>query len=258
MVLPIPVCVTECPPAHSSSPTWPCFQDATKSTGCNSQVLLSEMERTGSELSKVVIRKSVLSPLPIGGFTIEPDIRMNRHAVKRKHSSVYSMSNFGCNGLGCHQVDEQMPRLEDQGHSRSKVPAPPVLIGWRTSNDEHLTGLEGEFPKRIFRRTVLRTRIVLMKVLQCLPESRDKLGVFLQAWVRLKQRRHAGPSMSLRSDERNKALHISYQFIEIAPGNERVEHLSAGLSRLTEKAGVVRVTKLFSVPTVCLGSPVVF
>ena len=100
------------------------------------------MEGTGPELGKVVIRKSVLSPLPIGGFSIEPDIRMNRHAVKSKHSSVDSMSNFWCDGLECHRVDEQMPGLEDQGHSRAKVSAPPVSIGWRAANDEHLTGLE--------------------------------------------------------------------------------------------------------------------
>jgi hypothetical protein len=100
------------------------------------------MEGTGPELGKVVIRKSVLSPLPIGGFSIEPDIRMNRHTVKGKHSSVYSMSNCWCDRLGRHRVDEQMPGLEDQDHSRTKVSAPPVLIGWRTANDEHLTGLE--------------------------------------------------------------------------------------------------------------------
>jgi hypothetical protein len=111
-------------------------------TGCNPEVSLSEMEGTGPELGKVVIRKSVLSPLPIGGFSIEPDIRMNRHAVKSKHSSVDSMSNFWCDGLGCHRVEEQMPGLEDQGHSRAKVSASPVSIGWRAANDKHLTGLK--------------------------------------------------------------------------------------------------------------------
>ena len=55
-----------------------------------------------------------------------------------------------------------------------------------------------------------------MKVLQRLPESRDKLGVLLQAWVGLKERRHARPSMSLGSDELNKTLHIPYQVHEIA------------------------------------------
>lgn len=92
------------------------------------------------------------------------------------------------------------------------------MLGWRAANVEHLTGLKREFPQRIFRRTALRARIVLMKVLERLPESRDKLSMLPQGRVGLKERRQAGPIMSLRSDERNKAPHVRYQFMESCRG----------------------------------------
>jgi hypothetical protein len=77
------------------------------------------MEGTGPELGKVVIRKSILSPFPIEGFFIEPNIRMNRHTVIGKHSPVDSMSNCRFDKLRRYGVDEQVPGVGDHDHSRT-------------------------------------------------------------------------------------------------------------------------------------------
>jgi hypothetical protein len=70
-----------------------------------------------------------------------------------------------------------------------------------------------------------------MKVLERLPESRDKLSMLPQGRVGLKERRQAGPIMSLRSDERNKAPHVRYQFMESCRG----ENVSGSQSALYRK-----------------------
>src|SRR5882757_6533016 len=114
----------------------------------------SSVKWTASGLGGIVIGKSVLFPLTIGGSPIKAYVWMDKHSVVGQHPPVYPVAHFGCDGLRGSGIYKEPSGLENKHDAGSKISTAALLIGRRRPHNKHLASLKGELPERIIRRSI--------------------------------------------------------------------------------------------------------
>ena len=144
--------------------------------------------------------------------------------------------------MGCDVVGSMKRRtwLEDENHARAKVAAAPLAVGRRGADDEHRATLEGELPERMVRSAFGGpVGIVVMKVLEHLPEAVDERCVGGDGKVGLEEGDEARPFVVGPTDEGDELLHAGEHLAEAVLRDESVEHFTVCFAGLAEEAGII-------------------